>query len=195
MRGKCLARWVAFLGFAIASTASAAPIEVVARLNPGQSGPVYAWSLYLNLEEGYEVGGVDIMTSGFDAFEINLLNPAISPLDSVYTINPLGDGRNALIVNNVANGVAFSTTPAEGVLLGTLYSSFRTSPPVALHDGEVEFGGTVYDPWLRARPPEEVSLSAYPRALISLVAVPEPGAWLLLAISAGAIAAGRRARA
>ena len=191
MRIRSLACFVCLAVFAVASPAWSAPIEITARLNPGQSGPIYGWSLLLSVEAGYAVGAVDLLTSGFDSFEINLANLGISVPDSVYSIDPLGDGRNVLILNNPTNGIAFSETPATDVLLGTFYSTFRTSPPVLLWDCEFECGGTVFDPYLRARPPEDVALSAFPRALIALAVVPEPSGGVLVALGLCSLLASR----
>jgi hypothetical protein len=166
---------------ALAARVSASPIDVIARLNPGQSGPVYAWSLLIRVDPGYDVGAIDILTSGFDSFEVNVANPGIGVLDTAYVTDPLGDGRNGLVLNNTVNGVAISS-PGEEALLGTFFGPNRTSPPVILWDGEVEYGGTVFDPYLRVLPPDSVSLHAYPRALISLTVVPEPSHLALLAL-------------
>lgn len=165
-----------------AAGARAAPIDIVARLNPGQSGPVYAWSLLIRVDPGYDVGGVDILTSGFDSFAVNTANAGISVLDTAYVVNSLGDGRNSLVLNNTANGVAISIPGAEA-LLGTFLGSSRTSPPALLWDGEVEFGATAFDTYLRVLPPDDVSLHAYPIALISLTVVPEPSHFALAALA------------
>lgn len=174
---------------------SAAPIDIIARLNPGQTGPIYAWSLFIRTDPGYDVGAIDLLTSGLDSMVLNPLNLGISPDDTVYVTDATGDGRNGLVLNNTAFGVAISA-PDEEVLLATFYGPNRTSPPVLLWDGEYAYGGTAFDTYLNARPPEEVSLSAYPRALISLVVVPEPSHLAALAVFAVlALRTARRLRA
>lgn len=144
---------------------------------------MYAWSLMLRVDPGYDVGAVQVLTSGLDSISFNAALPGIGILDSVYAINPLGDGRNFLVLANYATGVALSV-PGQEVLLATFVGPSRTSPPVLLWDGEVEGGGTAFDPSLQ---------NAYPRALISLTVVPEPSHWALLAL-AGLGLLGPRAR-
>jgi hypothetical protein len=185
-------RWIAVtLLLASSSAALAAPIDITARLDPGQSGPVYAWSLLLRVDPGYDVGAVQLLTNGFDGIALNSALPGIGVLDSAYTIDPLMDGRNFLLVANYENGVSLSV-PDEEVLLGTFYGPSRTSPPVRLWDAEVEAGGTAFDPYPRPLPGEDVSLHAYPLAYISLRVVPEPSHGLLLALGLAAAGALRR---
>ncbi len=150
-------------------------------MNSGQSGPEYAWSLLIRVDAGYDVGAIDILTSGFDSFEVNAANPGIGIPETSYRTDPLGDGRNGLVLNNVANGVAISS-PGEEALLGTFFGPNRTSPPVILWDGEYEYGGTAFDPYLKVLPPDDISLHAYPRALISQRVVPEPSHFALFAL-------------
>lgn len=179
-----------FVALCLASPAAAAPIDVTARLNPGQSGPVYAWSLMLRVDPGYDIGAIQLLTNGFDSVAFNAALPGIGILDSVYTTNPLGDGRNFLIVANLANGIAISQPGAE-VLLATFFGPYRTAPPVILWDAEYEGGGTAFDTYLRVLPPDDVSLHAYPRALISLRVVPEPSHFALFALLGLAALRGR----
>ena len=84
----------------VASPAAAAPIApIVARLDPGQSGPVYSWSLRISVEGGYDVSAVTLLTSGYDSFTIN---PAIPFGEFAYVADPLLDGRNWLVVESLA---------------------------------------------------------------------------------------------
>jgi hypothetical protein len=76
-RKSCLWSWTFVFVFALASTrAWSAPIDITARLDPGQSGPVYSWSLLIRVDPGYDVGAVDILTRGFDSFTPNAAKPA-----------------------------------------------------------------------------------------------------------------------
>jgi hypothetical protein len=180
-----------------ARPAAAAPIQIVAQLDPGQSGPVYSWSLLISVEPGYDVGAVDLLTSGFDSFVPNAANPGIGILDTAYVQDPLGDGRNGLVLNNYANGIAIAAGGSQDVLLGTFYGPATSSPPVLLWDGEYEYGGTVFDPYLRTRPPEEASLSAYPLAVISFAAIGVPesrSTAVLCAVALAGLAVLRTAR-
>jgi hypothetical protein len=114
-------------------------------------------------------------------------------LDTTYTTNPLGDGRNALILNNPANGIDI-VPPGGEALLGTFLGPNRTSPPVVLYDCEVECGGTVFNAFLQALPGDSFSLQAYPRELIALRVVPEPLQAALLALAFTAVCAARMRR-
>lgn len=177
-------------GVLAASSAAAAPIEILARLDPGQSGPVYSWSLLISVQPGYDVGAVGILTRGFDSFVPNAANPGIGILDTAFTPNyaPEYPDFGGLVLNNTANGVAIAAGGSSNVLLGTFYSTATTAPPVGISDGEFFFGGTVFDTYLRTRPIDEAYLSAYPVAAFSLAAVgvPEPGAALLALAALGA---------
>jgi hypothetical protein len=93
-----------------------------------------------------------------------------------------------LIVNNVANGVAFSPTPAHGVLLGTLYSPFSRAVSVVLEHEEDILGPVVYDP----------DFNPYPLDAYAIFIVPEPQALVLVAAALVCVAArllGGRGRA
>jgi hypothetical protein len=170
-----------------AARVSAAPIDITARLNPGQAGPVYAWSLTLRFDPGYEVGAVDLMTSGFDSMVLNPENLAIDPGLSPFVVNPNDDGRNAVLVTNTANGVSLAEAGVE-TLLATLYSHSSTSPPILLWDSVLEFGSPAFDPYLRERAPEDVGLSAYPLAVIRLTAIPEPSHFGLVLLALALVA-------
>lgn len=124
---------------------------------------MYSWSLRISLEGGYDVSSVSLLTEGYDSFTIN---PAIPLARRVYTTNPLGDGRNALLVQSVALDRRLVVGGQQDFLLGTFHGPNATSPPALLFDCEVECGGTVYAP-LRSLP--------YAIDLISLAAIPEPG--------------------
>jgi len=181
----------------VALPAAAAPIEIVARLDPGQSGPVYSWSLLITVQPGYDVGSVDLVTTGFTDFVPNAANPGIGILDSAFNpdLSPYLPDHQGLVLNNYADGVAIAAGGSSDVLLGTFYGPNTSSPPVFLLDGEEAYGGTVFDPYLRARPPGEEALSAYPLAALSFAAVgvPEPAtAGLVVAFLAALRTARRR---
>ena len=154
----------------LAARVSAAPIDVSVRLNPGQSGPVYAWSLMLRVDPGYEVGGVEFYTNGFDSVEFNFALPGISLMYCFY--NPIPDGRKYIGVINSADGVALSA-PGEEVLLATFFGPNRTSPPVFLSQLP-QADSVAYDTHIAHR---------YPNAVVSLRVVPEPSHSALFALA------------
>jgi len=157
---------------ALASPASSAPIDIVLTLDPDQTGPLYSWCLTLDVAAGYEVGAVDLLLTGVDSFSINTANPGIGVLDSAFVLDPLGDGRSVLIVNNFENGVAIAAGPITGALLGTFSSAYSTAPPVGLFDCEFECGGTVFDVNLVQFPASEFSISVVTGPPVG--AIPEP---------------------
>src|SRR5262245_59849993 len=76
--------------------APAASVSVVAQLNPGQSGPIYGWSLSISNVGSVGVGSMGLMLTGFDSFDFS--NPIIEPIDSNYVHDVLGDGRDFLYI-------------------------------------------------------------------------------------------------
>ncbi len=196
--GRTLTAGLLLLGLLLARPASPAPIELLLLLDPGQSGPVYSWSLLISVEEGYDVGAVDLLTAGFESFAVNAANPGISVLDTAFNpdLSPFYPGKQGVVINNTENGVAIAAGGSTHVLLGTFFGPATTSPPVGLFDGEEAFGGTVYDMFLRTRPPGEASLSAYPLASLSFAAIgaPEPSGSALCAAALSALAGLRALR-
>jgi hypothetical protein len=166
--------WTAGLVLSLAARALAAPIDLTARLDPGQTGPIYSWSLMIRVDPGEDVGGVLLFTAGLTSFKPNAANPGIGIPDSDYSIDPIGDGRNLVFVVNYANGVDIVPSGGEA-LLGTFLGPSRSSPPVLLFDCEDVCGGTVLDP----------DLQPLPAASFALHVVPEPG---LGALAAGLVA-------
>ncbi len=147
----------------LAARVSAAPIDLTLELDPGQTGPVYTWSLRIRVDPGYDVGGVAVLTSGFTSFAGNEAHPPyIDFLDSgLWAMAE--DGRRLLTINS-----GFPATllpPLQVVLLGQLLSPFNTTAEVTVSDCEADCGYTVINP---------TGALVYPRALISLTIVPEP---------------------
>jgi len=170
MRGILTRLMVLLVLVASASPAVAAPIDIVLRLDPDQNRPLNSWSLTLDVEAGYEVGAINLLVRGLDSFSINTANAGISVLDSVFVLDPLGDGRNVLILNNPANGIAIAAGPFTGALLGTFTSSSLQG--VALFDCEFECGGTVFDTFLVALPASDFSFRI--ETNLPVGAIPEP---------------------
>ena len=186
--GRTLAAGLLLLGLLLARPASPAPIELLLLLDPGQSGPVYSWSLLISVEEGYDVGATDFLTAGFESFAVNAANPGISVLDSAFNpdLSPLYPGKQAVVINNTDIGVTIAAGGSTNVLLGTFFGPANTAPPVGIFDGEEAFGATVYDPYG----------SAYPLASLSFAAIgaPEPSGSALCAAALSALAGLRALR-
>ena len=107
------------------------PVEIVVSLDPGQSSPPYTWSLVLNISAGYDVEALYLFVSGCDSFAKNASNPNIAgePL-TMLVPDPLGDGRDLLVLSSTGAGVPVASGPISGSLLGTFSSSSGTTPPV-----------------------------------------------------------------
>ena len=85
------------------SSAHAAAVDI--NLNQDTAGST-SWSLEVDIAAGQTLGAVSVLTEGLNSFTINTSVPNISPADSVFSIDPLGTGQNALIINNTALGAA-----------------------------------------------------------------------------------------
>jgi len=158
---------VALLGGS--SPALAAPFDILVSLDPGQTGPVYDWSLTIDVEDGYSLGAVQLLVTGLDTFAVNTANPAISGPDTAFTITPLGDCRNFLTLNNTATGVEIAAGPITGALLGTFTSTFSTTSSIRVFDADAEAGGTVFNPDYEVLPS-----SSYSIQVVGAAPIPEP---------------------
>ena len=78
---------------------------------------------------GVGIGSVLVLTTGATGFTLNLANPGLSAVDSVYAVDPLGDGRDALILNSTAFGVSIAA-PGTTALLGRF--DFGLQQPLAI---------------------------------------------------------------
>jgi hypothetical protein len=177
MRRLSLALVASALVLTSVTSAVAAPIDLTLRLDPGQpaSSAMFSWSLLLRADPGYPVGAVAVMTSGLTSFAIDPTDLDISAPDSGYLIDPLGDGRNLLVIDDTFVSSPFSGTPLSppGVetRLATLFGPNRTAPPVALQDCEDLCGYTVAD----------LLYNPIPLGLLAIHVVPEPEIDLLVA--------------
>ena len=168
------------LSLVAVSPARAASVSVVAQLDPGQTGPIYGWSLLISNFGGVGVGSLGLVLSGFDGFDF--ANPIIEPLDSTYIDDPIGDGRDLLLINP-DTGQLLAPVGTFQLRLGTLFSHFNNVQQVRLLPADDLLGGTVFGP-----APEYAVISDF-----TLTVVPEPRA-LSLALAVFAVAALRTAR-
>jgi hypothetical protein len=123
----------------------AASVDIYFSTTP-QTGP-YWYSLRIDAAEGVSVAGINFVVVGFTELEIDLpANPAVSPPDSVFVPEVLGDQRAAVVINAIL-GQTLATGPASQVPLATLYPPYfcewECVAPLELHDHPSYFGGTV----------------------------------------------------
>jgi len=160
----------ALLVFLAAASATAAPVQVVAELVPGQSGPVYDWSLRISTSET-AVYAVIVLLKGFDSFTFDPVNPyiSLSPDDSFYVDDLTGDGRDSLTISSGRAGLALAPAFSSNEPLGTLHGPANAVGPAWLYDCDLLCGGTVFG--LDLAPLQNYTLSVIPE--------PEPLALLL----------------
>ena len=80
---------------------------------------------------GVAIGSVLVLTTGATGFAFNLANPGLSAVDSLYAPDPLGDGRDALILSNTAYGVPIAA-PGSTTLLGRFAFGLQQPPAITL---------------------------------------------------------------
>jgi len=171
--------------FVAAASATAAPIDIVARLEPGQTGPFYSWSLRISTAPGTFVGSLTLLTRGFDSFAFNPANPGIALRDSGFiNDDPISDGRAILLISAPSTS-ALAPAGAFDVLLGTFLSPYDSRAQVSLEDCELVCGSTV------TMAPTPFGPS-FPRDAFTLRVVPEPAAGLLVLTAALALRTARR---
>jgi hypothetical protein len=170
--------------FATASQARAAAVDLVLWQVQFRDGT--DWSFTVNVNSSLSVSAVAVETSSsLTGFTFASSNPGISLPDSAFFLDPIGDGRNVLIINMVVpSGPPLAGPFTFGVPLGTFSSS---GPPasVQLFPGDDFAGFTVLD--------QNFDLvSDWSITVVHIV--PEPGvsALLLLAALAAASRAARR---
>jgi len=161
------------------SPARAASISVVAVLNPGQSGPIYGWSLVISNVGGVGVGSMGLMLTGFDSFDFS--NPVIEPIDSNYVHDLFGDGRDFLLLNPDM-GQLLAPPGTNQLLLGTLSSHFNNVGQVAIENADEALGGTFFGP-----PPLYPVIPDF-----TLAVVPEPPGASLALLALAALRTARR---
>lgn len=145
----------------VAGSARAASVDVTVELNPGQSGPIYGWSLRITTQN-QAVGGLLLLLTGFDSVEFNAGYPPISLPDSLLAFDVDEFGRDLLIINTYPPGNAL-VQPFTDVFLGTLRGPSNSVATVKVENCEVECGGTVGD------------INLLPVQDYALHLIPEPG--------------------
>jgi hypothetical protein len=177
---KLLASLAVAAALAIGATAHAAAVDI--NVTQDSAGST-SWTLTVDLAAGQTLGALSFLTRGLDSFNLNTSLTNVSPPDSVFSINPLGDGQNALIVNNNALGAALGGGPGPLHLLIGAFIGATTAPPVSLANGDNDLGGTAFD--ANANPIADYSLTLHPAA-------PEPASALLLGLGLASLALVRR---
>jgi len=80
----------------IGGAAQAATVDIYLESTNGTE-----WQLTVTNSGAVGVGAINLLTSGaLGVLQLNPGNSGISPADSVLSLDPLGDGRNFLVVNN-----------------------------------------------------------------------------------------------
>ncbi len=107
------------------------PVALELALDPNQTEGPYTWSLTLDINAGYDVEALYLFISGCSTFAINPANPNIGddPLTMLQP-DPLGDGRDLLILASTGPGVPVVIGPATDSLLGTFECETGTTLPV-----------------------------------------------------------------
>jgi hypothetical protein len=102
----------------IGGAAQAATVDIYLESTNGTE-----WQLTVTNSGAVGVGAINLLTSGaLGVLQLNPGNSGISPADSVLSLDPLGDGRNFLVVNNNP-GQAIAAAASDRVLIGTLVSA------------------------------------------------------------------------
>jgi len=174
---KLLASLVFTAALAIGASAHAAAVNIFLTQDaPGST----SWTL--SVQTSVAIGGISVLTTGLNSFNLNTSLAGLSPADSGFSIDPLLTGQNLVFTNNTGNGVVFGGAGATSFVLGVLIGG-TTAPPVGIQDATDAAGGSAFDPNLAVI--SDVSLTTVP-------AVPEPMSLLLMGLGLAGIAAMRR---
>jgi hypothetical protein len=174
---KLVASLVFMAALAIGASAHAAAVNII--LTQDAVGGT-SWTLSVNTSVA--LGGISVLTTGLNSFNLNTALAGISPADSGFSIDPLGTGQNLVFTNNTGNGVVLGGAGATSIVIGSLIGG-TTAPPVGIQDATDAAGGSAFDPNLQ--PITDVSLTTVPK-------VPEPMSLLLVGIGLASVAVVRR---
>jgi len=186
---KLLASLAFAAALAFGATAHAAAVNIDVTQDGASSS---SWTVSVDLAAGQTLGAISFLTEGLTSFNINASLTNISPADSVYSIDPLGNGQNALIVNNTAIGAALGGGPGPAhLLIGALLGG-TSSPPVAIFNGDDVAGGTAFD--ANGNLVTDYALALHPFVVNPVVgpAVPEPASAVLMGLGLASLALVRR---
>jgi hypothetical protein len=183
---KLLASLAFAAALAVGASAHAAAVNI--DLTQDSAGSA-SWTLTVDLASGQTLGAISFLTEGLNTFNINASLTNISPADTVFSIDPLGTGQNALIVNNTAIGAALGGGPGP---LHLLIGSLVGPGPVAIFNGDDVAGGTAFD--ANGVVTQDYALALHPFVVNPVVGpvVPEPASAMLMGLGLATLALVRR---
>lgn len=162
------------------SALAASTVTLSLQLESGV-GPTAVWGLFVQNSLSIGLGAVNLAVEGSTGFDLDLTNPGISELDSVYSVRPIpGQDFDILIINNIENGVTIAppgaTTRLGAFLAGDLPMLLPGETPDPSGTNTL-LGFTLYDVNLVGIAPISIQFTgggSVPGGLI--FTVPEPAA-------------------